>query len=119
MVDALLLCAESPENTLGKKYNISNGEPVKIWELVNRICDELKLPRPTRQISYKTATAIEFVYSLIPYSPEPPLARLTVSMLARSATLNISAARNELGYQPKVSVEEGVERFLKWWKERH
>jgi nucleoside-diphosphate-sugar epimerase len=40
-----------------------------------------------------------------------------VSMMANSTTLDISAARNELGYQPKVSVEEGVSRFLKWWKE--
>jgi nucleoside-diphosphate-sugar epimerase len=123
VVDALLLCAESPASTLGKKYNISNGEPVKIWELVNRICDELNLPRPTRKISYKTANAaaaaIEFVYSLIPYSPEPPLTRLTVSMLTHSTTLDISAAKAELGYQPKVSVEEGVERFLEWWKERN
>jgi nucleoside-diphosphate-sugar epimerase len=121
VVDALLLCAESPANTLGKKYNISNGGPVKIWGLFNRICDELSLPRPTRKISYKTAnavaTAIEFVYSLIPYSPEPPLTRLTVSLLAHSTSLDISAARAELGYQPRVSVEEGVERFLKWWKE--
>jgi nucleoside-diphosphate-sugar epimerase len=121
VVDALLLCAESPENTLGKKYNISNGEPVKIWELVNHICNALNMPRPTRKISYKTANsaaaAIEFFYSLIPYSPEPPLTRLTVSMLAHSTTLDISAARNELGYQPKVSVGEGVERFLNWWKE--
>jgi nucleoside-diphosphate-sugar epimerase len=122
VVDALLLCVESPANTLGKKYNISNGEPVKIWELVNRICDELTLPHPTRKISYKTANAaaaaIEFVYSLIPYSPEPPLTRLTVSMLAHSTILDISAARNELGYQPKVLVAEGVERFLKWWKQQ-
>lgn len=121
VVDALLLCTESPANTLGKKYNISNGEPVKIWELINHICDELGLPRPSRRISYKTAnaaaTAIEFVYSLIPYGPEPPLTRLTVSMLAHSTTLDNSAARNELGYQPRVSIEEGVERFLKWWKE--
>ena len=121
VVDALLLCAESPANTLGKKYNISNGEPVKIWEVVNRICDALNMPRPKRKIPYKTANAtaaaIEFVYALIPYSPEPPLTRLTVSMLAHSTTLDISAAKAELGYQPKVSVEEGVERFLKWWKE--
>jgi nucleoside-diphosphate-sugar epimerase len=122
VVDALLLCAEAPSNTLGKKYNISNSEPVKIWELVNRICDALNMPRPTRKISYKTANAaaaaIEFAYSLIPYGPEPPLTRLTVSMLAHSTTLDISAAKAELGYQPKVTVEEGVERFLKWWKQQ-
>ncbi len=123
VVDALLLCAESPANTLGKKYNISNGEPVKIWELVNQICDALNLPHPKRKISYQAAnaaaTAIEFAYSIIPYSPEPPLTRLTVSMMAHSTTLDISAARSELGYQPKVSIDEGVETFLKWWKDIH
>ena len=123
VVDALVLCAESPANTLGKKYNISNGEPVKIWKLVERICDELNLPHPKRKVSHRTASAaasvLEFIYSLIPSSPEPPLTRVSVSMMANSTTLDISAARNELGYQPKVSVEEGVQKFLKWWKESH
>ena len=121
VVDALLLCAESPENTLGKKYNISNGEPVKIWRLVERICAELNLPSPTRRISYQTAnaaaTALEFIYRLIPKQPEPPLTRISVSMMANSTTLDISAAKNELGYKPRVSVDEGFEKFMKWWKE--
>lgn len=123
VVDALLLCAESPANTLGKKYNITNGEPVKIWKLIERICDELNYPRPKRRIPYRAADAVartlEFAYSLIPFSPEPPLTRLSVSMMANSSTLDISAARNELGYQPKISIEEGVGRFLKWWKEKN
>ena len=123
VVDALLLCAESPANTLGKKYNISNGEPVKIWKLVERICDELNLPHPTRKISYKTAnaaaTVLEALYTIIPTHPEPPLTRVSVSMMANSTTLDISAAKNELGYQPKVSLDEGVERFLNWWKENN
>jgi len=123
VVDALLLCAESPANTLGKKYNISNGEPVKIWKLIERICTELNLQPPRRKISYSTANAaatiFELIYTLVPTHPEPPLTRVSVSMMAHSTTLDISAARNELGYQPRVSVDEGVERFLKWWKERH
>ncbi len=123
VVDALLLCSESPASTLGKKYNITNGEPVKIWRLIERICDELRYPRPRRRIPYRAADAVagmlEFVYSLVPFSPEPPLTRLSVSMMANNTTLDISAARNELGYQPKVSIEEGVARFLKWWKERN
>ena len=123
VVDALLLCAESPANTLGKKYNISNGEPVKIWKLVERICDELNLPHPTRKISYKTAnaaaTVLEAICTIIPTHPEPPLTRVSVSMMANSTTLDISAAKNELGYQPKVSIDEGVERFLNWWKENN
>jgi nucleoside-diphosphate-sugar epimerase len=122
VVDALLLCARSPENTLGKKYNISNGEPVKIWKLVRRICDELNLPYPKRKISYQTANAVasalELIYTFIPTSPEPPLTRISVSMLANNTTLDISAAKNELGYGPRVSINEGFELFMKWWKEK-
>lgn len=121
VVDALLLCAESPANTLGKKYNISNGEPVKIWKLIERICDELDLPHLTRKISYQTAnaaaTVLELLYTLIPMRPEPPLTRISVSMMANNTTLDISSAKNELGYQPKVSIDEGFELFMKWWKE--
>jgi nucleoside-diphosphate-sugar epimerase len=122
VVDALLLCAESPPNTLGKKYNISNGEPVKIWELVGRICDELDLPHPKRKISHPVAngvaTALELLYGLIPSHPEPPLTRISVSMLANNTTLDISAAKNELGYKPKVSVDEGFDLFMEWWKSK-
>ena len=123
VVDALLLCAESHASTLGKKYNISNGEPVKIWELIERICRELNLPSPKRKISYPTAhtvaSVLEFIYTLIPTHPEPPLTRISVSMMANSTTLDITAAKQELGYQPKVSIAEGFDKFMHWWKERH
>jgi nucleoside-diphosphate-sugar epimerase len=122
VVDALLLCAASGSKTLGKKYNISNGEPVKIWRLVERICDELDLPHPKRKISLPVAAAaaatLEVLYGVLPTQPEPPLTRISVSMLANNTTLDISAAKKELGYTPKVSVDEGFDLFMKWWKEK-
>ena len=123
VADALLLCAESPASTLGKKYNISNDESVKLWKLVERICTELNLPSPKRKISYRTAnvaaSVLEFIYTLIPTHPEPPLTRISVSMMANSTTLDISAAKSELGYQPKISIDEGFDLFIKWWKENN
>jgi nucleoside-diphosphate-sugar epimerase len=81
------------------------------------------LQPPKRKISYSTAniaaTVLEALYTLIPTHPEPPLTRISVSMMANSTTLDISAARNELGYQPKVSVDEGFDLFMKWWKEKN
>jgi nucleoside-diphosphate-sugar epimerase len=120
VVDALLLCAESPAHTLGKKYNISNGEPVKLWGMVKKICDELGLKFPTRKISHAAAhhvaAALETIYALIPTHPEPPLTRATVSMIAHSTTLDVSAAKRDLKFTPRVSVDEGYERFMQWWK---
>jgi len=40
-------------------------------------------------------------------------------MMSNSTTLDITAAKNELGYKPRVSIDEGVDLFLKWWKERN
>jgi len=84
---------------------------------------ELDLPAPKRKISYPIANAVasvlELIYTLVPTHPEPPLTRVSVSMLANSTTLDISAAKNELGYQPKVSINEGFELFMKWWKENN
>lgn len=32
---------------------------------------------------------------------------------------DVSKARRMLGYAPKIKIEEGVERFINWYKDRH
>lgn len=120
VVDALLLCAESPKSTLGKKYNITNGEPVLLWDMIRRVAEALGYPPPRGHISYRIADVaaglLEMLYRLHPSQPEPPLTRYSVSVIAHSATLDISAARRDLGYNPRISVQEGFEKFIDWWK---
>jgi nucleoside-diphosphate-sugar epimerase len=122
-VDALLLCARAPAAALGKKYNITNGEPLRLWEIINRLCDALGYPRPQKHLPLRladsTAALMEGIYRLIPAQPEPPLTRYIVSVVANSTTLDISAARAELGYQPTISIETGFQTFIRWWKETH
>ncbi len=123
VVDALLLCSESPTHTLGKKYNITNGEPIKLWEWLEKICKELDYPSPKIKISssvaYALAAILEAIFTITPTHPEPPLTRMAVNMVSNSTTLDISAAKAELGYQPKISMDEGFDKFMHWWKENH
>jgi nucleoside-diphosphate-sugar epimerase len=120
VVDALLLCAEAPENLLGRKYNLTNGEPLPLWGLIRQVCAALGYEYPRRSIPYPVAmglaTVLEGVSRLLPGQPEPLLTRYMVGVLAKSTTLDISAARRDLGYAPRVSVQEGFERFVRWWK---
>jgi len=122
VVDALILCAGSAENTLGKKYNITNGQPVNLWQMIERMCKELNLKYPTRKIPYKVADAIagvmEIIYHALPGEPEPPLTRYSVFIVAQDATLDLTAARRDLNYEPRVSIEEGFQEFTKWWKNK-
>jgi nucleoside-diphosphate-sugar epimerase len=119
VVDALLLCAEAPAHALGKKYNITNGEPIRLWAMVEKLCQRLDLKHPTQRLPYplvdKIAGTMEFVARLLPGQPEPPLTRYSVAMVSLSTTLDISAARRDLGYTPRVSNEEGFEKFVTWW----
>lgn len=123
VVDALLLCAESPASTLGKKFNITNGMPVRLWDMVRQLCQALGYIYPQRQLPYQLADTAAFLmeclYQILPGRPEPPLTRYTVSVLAKSSTLDISAARSALGYQPRISNETGFQNFVDWWKETH
>jgi nucleoside-diphosphate-sugar epimerase len=123
VVDALLLCANAPEALLGRKYNITNGEPLPLWGLIRKVCEALGYEFPRRHISYpmalRLAAVLEMVNSLLPGRPEPLLTRYMVGILAKSTTLNISAAHRDLGYVPRISVEEGFQRFVQWWKNKN
>lgn len=121
VVDALLRCAEAPAALLGRTFNITNGETVRLWDMVARLCAALGYPPPRRRLplgaALALAGALELVYALLP-GREPPLTRYTVRVLGQSATLDISAARRELGYAPRISLEEGLQRFVAWWQAR-
>jgi nucleoside-diphosphate-sugar epimerase len=120
VVDALLLCARSGERTLGRTYNISNGEPVQLWGMIRRLALDLGYPAPSGHIPFRLALALagalEIAFGLLPGRPEPPLTRYAVGVLSVSMTLDISAARRDLEYSPRVELAEGLRRFVAWWK---
>lgn len=99
----------------GRAYFISNGEPVELWPFIDRILAEAGLPPLTKSMpAWKARLAgriLEFVYWLFRLPGEPPLTRFVASQLSTSHWYDISAARRDLGYQPTVSVEEGLRRL--------
>lgn len=102
----------------GRAYFISNGEPLPLWNMVNRILDAAGLPPVTRSISpslaYKIGVICESIWKLFRLSGEPPMTRFVAKELATAHWFDLSAARNDLGYRPKVSIEEGLKRLKEW-----
>ena len=71
--------------------------------------DEAACRRGRRRLAGRV---LEWVYRLVPFLPgEPPMTRFVASQLSTSHWYDISAARRDLGYEPKVSVEEGLKRL--------
>lgn len=121
VVDALLLCMGSSEQTLGEKYNITNDETICLMDIMDYTLKKLNIVYKKKKISYNTlfnlAGFLEWFYIHFKKNKEPFLTRYTVSLLSKSQTLNIDKAKKELGYHPRVSVKEGIEEYAKWWKE--
>jgi nucleoside-diphosphate-sugar epimerase len=99
----------------GKAYFITNGEPWPLWELVNRILACADLPPVTRTISptlaYAAGWTLETAYRVLRLKGEPPMTRFLAKELSTAHWFNIDAARRDLGFEPLVSIEEGLQRL--------
>jgi nucleoside-diphosphate-sugar epimerase len=119
-VDAMLCCIDSPDSTLGKKYNISNGTPTDLNTLLQSLFQKLNLPlKPIHlryPVAYGLASILEGISHTLLMGKEPLFTRYSIGVLAKSQTLDISAARNELGYKPIIGIDEGLDLFADWWK---
>ena len=121
--DAHLLAADTLEKTpeiSGNIYFISQDEPIPAWDMIDAILAAAGLPPVKGAISYRMAWTIgammEFFYRTFKLSGEPPMTRFLADAVAKSHWFDISAAKRDLGYTPKVSVEEGLRRLEDWFK---
>lgn len=102
----------------GQAYYITQGEPVVLWEWVDRILKEMGISPIEKQISPKIAYGIaalfDTLYRIFQIASEPPLTRVVVKQLSTTHTYNISKAKKDFGYFPKISTDEGLVRTFRW-----
>jgi nucleoside-diphosphate-sugar epimerase len=102
----------------GKAYFISNGEPLPLWEMVNRILAAADVPPVTRSISPGVAYAIgcicEALWGALRLPDEPPMTRFVAHELATAHWFDLAAARRDLGYEPSVTIDVGLVRLREW-----
>ncbi|OOY13899.1 dTDP-glucose 4,6-dehydratase [Thioclava marina] len=96
--DALLLVLE--KGALGRSYNIGGENERSNLELVRTICAILDRLRPAKQ----------------PYAEQITFVTDRPGHDARYA-IDPTRIREELGWRPSVTVEEGLERTVRWYLE--
>jgi nucleoside-diphosphate-sugar epimerase len=52
----------------------------------------------------------------VPLRIEPPIFRRRVDFYTKSRAFDTTRARTEIGFAPKVDLEEGIRRTARWYK---
>ncbi|AIR87985.1 NAD-dependent epimerase/dehydratase family protein [Pseudomonas cremoricolorata] len=118
--EALLGALFADDQALNQAYNISNGQPLPLWDVLNYALRQVQMPQVTRYRStsaaYTWAALNEAACLLWPGRPQPRSSRTAVQTLSRDFTLDISRARQLLDYRPGVSLWSALDEFCHWWQ---
>ena len=119
LVDGFRLCAEVPA-AAGRTYILGGPDVPTLNELVRLVAREAGVRQPWLRLPvwpfWLAGALCEGLCA--PFGIEPPLYRRRVDFFAKSRRFDISRARAELGYAPRVGLREGVRRSLEWYRGR-
>ncbi len=104
----------------GKSYFVTQGETIALWEMIDNLLGAAGMGPVRRTISRPLALAaaglLEATYRLSGRRDEPPMTRFLARQLSTTHWFSIQAARRDLGYEPRVSIAEGLRRLEGWLK---
>jgi len=109
-------CFSVPETAMGRAYNISNGSPDKLWDVIDKLCVSLNISTERKKLPYSLVMGLaqlnEKVCRALKLKNELRLLPVPISMLANSMTLNIDAAKHFLAYKPTQTTQQAMQDFL-------
>jgi len=114
--DAHLLAGDA--KVAGRAYYVTQGVPIPMRDLIGRILEAAGLPRETRSVSsgvaYAAGAVLETLFRMVGAKNEPPMTRFVARQLSTAHWFDTTAAREDLGYDPAVDLDEGMERLATW-----
>jgi len=119
LVDAFLLAGKC-EDAVGEVYIVGMKDPVTWKEYVGTIADAMEVDLPKGRVPIWLAKTLGSMSEIMlrPFSEdEPYLVRYRVDWTTKNSACDISKAAKELGFEPKTSLREGVEKTVKWYQE--
>ncbi|MBA3825469.1 MAG: NAD-dependent epimerase/dehydratase family protein [Ktedonobacterales bacterium] len=110
---ALRLAGTAPA-AVGHTYTITNDAYPVLWDVIRQALAHLGLSTALRRVPLGAALAAAGLLeaSSTVTGREPTLTRYSASILGRTQTYDIGAARRDLGYSPIVSLADGIARTL-------
>jgi dihydroflavonol-4-reductase len=118
LVEGFRLCGVHPA-AANRTYILAGGEVTMLNALVGLVAEGAGVPVPTRHLPVWPFLAAGAVCEAVcgPLGIEPPIYRRRVDFFTKSRAFDITRARTEIGYAPRVGLREGIRRTLDWYRE--
>jgi len=111
MIEAMKLAGNS-KLAAGRTYNITDGSATTIGDLAGELARAIGSPEPKRVLPKVVPRLANSVCGLI--GKKGPVSSSALRFLGSSRHVDISRARTELGFNPKVMLTEGISSMAEW-----
>jgi len=117
LVDAFLLSMEENKG-LGEAYLIADDEYLEINDLVFRVAKALNKEIKIKHYPMIPVIAAGHLVEKVckPLRITPPIFPRRVDWYRQNRAFKIDKAKKDLGYKPKIGIDEGLKRTAEWYK---
>jgi len=118
LIDASVLAMQSKRGD-GETYLIADKEYVEIEKLVRGVAAALEVDLKMPHLPVWPVVAIGHIVEKAckPFGIAPPIFPRRVDWYRQNRAFDISRAKRELGYEPRIGLQEGLRRTAVWYKE--
>jgi nucleoside-diphosphate-sugar epimerase len=118
LIDAHMLAMEDGKGD-GEAYLIADNESLEIEKIVHHVAKvmgiEVKIPHYPIMPLVMAGHFFETICK--PFGISPPIFPRRVDWYRQNRAFNINKAKRDLGYQPKVGIDEGLRKTYEWYKQ--
>ena len=118
LVDLFELAASRPE-AVGRTYIGGDEEYYTLNELVRAVGRSIDIDLEIIHLPFRPAwlAAAACEVACKPFGISPPLFRRRIDWFRQVRAFRIDRARQELGYEPAVGIDEGLRRTAEWYRD--
>ncbi len=113
--------ASNSDKAINQLYNVTNDSGMSIKDVVYLISDVWNIKRPTKHIpkpiAYTACEILEFIARLTHAKKAPYINKMRIKFLSLNLNFDIGKTRDDLNYNPKIDMREGLLKTKAWMEE--
>ncbi len=120
LVQGIILCGEK-KDAVGEVITLGGNEYVTLNEYIKILAEAVDVPVPKKKLPLfpMWVAAVLCEAACYPFRISPPIYRRRLDFFTKDRAFDISKAKRLLGYQPKVSLKEGLKITADWYNENN